>query len=284
MKKLSTALLLSALTLAILGATATQASAAGNYIPAFSKVGNDKGPVFKDGCLVLGNQVKSGECVYGNPSSETTVVIFGDSHALHWTPALLKVAERKNWRLIALLRGNCTPALVNTDRLCNKWRRNSLARIASTKPSLVILGTNTGRNVLVKADNGRTLDRRASDRVLQAGMVTVMRKMLTDGSKVTLMRDLALAPLDPSPCVQQNPGNPGRCSFRAIRPFWMAFDFKAARKMKRVQLLDPLPKVCPGGTCKVTSGRILKFRDRFHMSATYAVTLSNWLGSRLQKP
>jgi hypothetical protein len=26
------------------------------------------------------------ECVYGNPSSKTTVVLFGDSHAMQWFP------------------------------------------------------------------------------------------------------------------------------------------------------------------------------------------------------
>jgi hypothetical protein len=64
----------------------------------------------------------------------------------------------------------------------------------------------------------------------------------------------------------------------------MAFDYKAARRMKRVQMIDPLQKVCPRGSCQATSGRILKFRDRFHLSATYAVTLSGWLGRRLPNP
>jgi len=279
-----TSLLLAAALLGIFAAPAVQGGEANRFVPSFAEVQSDKGPVFSDGCLILGNRVNSGRCVYGQPKSKKVVVVFGDSHALHWTPALLRIATIKRWRLVALLRANCTSALVDTDPICNEWRRNSLARIKKLEPSLVILGTNTGRNVLVRDGSGGTLKRRASERVLQAGMVSTMKEMLDTGAKVTLMRDLALAPFDPSSCVQQNPGNLGRCSFRAVRPFWMAFDFKAARQVNRVQMIDPLPKVCPGGICRATSGKYLKFRDRFHLSATYAATLSGWLGRRLQSP
>jgi hypothetical protein len=64
----------------------------------------------------------------------------------------------------------------------------------------------------------------------------------------------------------------------------MAFDNRAARAFRRVQVIDPLPKVCPRGTCPATWKRILKFRDNAHLSATYAAALSDWLNRRLQKP
>lgn len=280
---LATLVLGGAFLLSDFGGPVGESDAAAGYVPAFSKVQRDKGPVFHQGCLIYGNKVKSGRCVYGNPRSQKVVVVFGDSHALQWTPALLRIAKQRNWRLIALLRGNCTPALVRIDAQCDRWRRNSLDRIRRTRPDLVILGTNTGKSVVVQKA-GRSLSRKASDRVLQAGMVTTMRALLNTGSKVTLMRDLVLAPFTPSDCVQQNPGRPGLCSFKARRPYWLSFDYKAARRMNRVRVIDALPKVCAGGTCRATSGRILKYRDRFHLSATYVRTLSGWLGHRLRNP
>jgi hypothetical protein len=284
LKIVSTSIILAAAVLGILAVPAVQGDVANLFVPSFTEVQNDKGPVFRDGCLVLGNRVNSGPCVYGNPRSKKVVVVFGDSHALHWTPALLRIAETRDWRLIALLRANCTSALVDTDRICNRWRRNSLARMAELKPSLVILGTNTGRNVLVRDGRGRTLDRKASDQKLTAGMVTTAKRMLANGSKVTLIRDLFTAPFDPSGCVQQNPVNPSVCNFRAVRPNWLSFDYRAARRIRQVQVVDPLARICPGGTCQATSGRVLKFRDRAHLSATYVATLSGWLDRRLQKP
>jgi hypothetical protein len=275
---LSTAVLLSDL-----GGGVDRSAAASGFKPAFSRVQRDKGPIFRQGCLITGPKVRSGRCVYGNPRSRTVVVVFGDSHALQWTPALLKIAKRRNWRVVALLRGNCTPALAPVDRLCDEWRRNSLDRIGKLKPDLVILGTNTGRSVLARKA-GRTLNRVASGRVLQAGMVKTMKRLLNWGSQVTLMRDLVVAPFDASVCVMENQANPASCSFTANRPGWLSFDYKAARKMSRVQIIDALPKVCAGGVCRATSGRILKFRDRAHLSATYVATLDRWLGRRLQRP
>ncbi|MEX0620137.1 MAG: SGNH hydrolase domain-containing protein [Solirubrobacterales bacterium] len=275
---------LAAMLLGTIAVSAVAGGATDRFVPSFARVQSDKGAIFRDGCLILGNEANSGPCVYGEPKSRKVVFVFGDSHALHWTPALLKIADRRGWRLIALLRADCTSALVNTDPICNRWRRNSLTRITRVKPSLVILGTNTGKKVLVRDETGSTLNRQASDRVLQAGMATTMKKMLRTGSKVTLMRDLVLAPFPPSSCVRKNPGNPNRCSFRAFRPLWRSFDYKAARRFKRVQIIDPLSKVCPRRRCSATYGRYLKFRDRSHLSATYAATLSGWLGRRIQNP
>jgi hypothetical protein len=289
LKKLVPSAILAALALAgllllsDLGGSVRPSEAASGFRPGFASVQRDKGPVFRQGCLVVGSTVRSGPCVYGNPESDKVVVVFGDSHALQWTPPLLRIAQRRDWRVIALLRGNCTPALARIDAQCDRWRQHSLRRIRSVKPSLVILGTNTGKKVQVRK-NGRLLNRRASDRVLQAGMARTMRKLLNLGADVTLMRDLVLAPFTPSDCVRQNPRRPAKCAFRAKRPFWLSFDFKAARRMSRVQMIDPLPKVCPRNRCTATSGRILKFRDRFHISATYAATLTNWLERRLQNP
>jgi hypothetical protein len=267
----------------LLGDDPSRGGEPGRYLPSFSAVGEDRGEVYDAGCLVQFDQTRSGRCVFGSPRAKKTVVVFGDSRALHWTPALIPLAKRKGWRVVALLRANCTPALVNSKPACNQWRRNSLGRIARIKPSLVVLGTSTGGGVRVSA-NGKTLSRRKSDPLLQKGLRTTMDKLIDRGAKVTLMRDLPLAPFLPSVCVEENPRNPGRCAFKSSRPAWMAFDNRAARSIRRVQVIDPLPKVCPRGTCPATWKGILKFRDNAHLSATYAAALNGWLSRRLQRP
>jgi hypothetical protein len=283
-KLISRSLIFVALLAGIFGAVSAQADEVNQYVPSFANLLADSGQVGTDGCLVRFDDVISGRCTYGDPSSKKKVVVFGDSHALHWTPALLRIAERRGWRLVALLKANCTSALVNTKPACNEWRRNSLERIRRLKPSLVILGTNTSFNVRVADGSGGTLSRSESSRALESGMVTTMRRMLRLNAKVTLIRDLLVPPFDPSACVQLNPESPELCAFDAVRPYWMSFDYKAARRVSRVQIVDPLTRVCPGGICQATSGRILMYRDASHFSATYAATLSGWFGRRLQKP
>ncbi|HMT04002.1 MAG: hypothetical protein KDB48_10235 [Solirubrobacterales bacterium] len=268
---------------AVLAFSATAAEAR-SYVPSFSAVKRDKGPVFREGCLIVGPQARSGQCYYGSRKSSKKVVIFGDSHALQWTPALIEVAKRRDWRLIALLRGNCTAALVNVDAYCDRWRRNSLKRIRKEKPGLIIVASNTGPNMTIRR-GGRTLSRAAAERHLTRGMAKTLRTLKRTDADVTLMRDLAMSKnFLPSVCVSENRSRPGRCTFRAYRPPALSYDFKAARQVKGVTIIDPLVKICPQHTCKAVHGRYLKFRDRFHISATYSRLLDNWLASRLENP
>lgn len=261
-----------------------QTASARSYVPSFAVVKKDKGPVFRQGCLIVGKQARSGQCYYGKTGSERKVVILGDSHALQWTPALIEIAKKRDWRLITLLHANCTAALVPTDPYCDRWRRNSLARIRKEKPGLVIVASNTGPNMIVKS-GGRRLSREAAEPVLERGMAKTMRALSKTGADLTLIQDMAMSKdFLPSVCVSENRNNPGACTFRMHRPRSLAYDLKAARRLGGVEIIDPLPKICPGYTCRAVHGRYLKFRDRFHITATYSRLLAPWLSGRLQNP
>jgi hypothetical protein len=283
-KLVTASLVFAALLLGFFAASSAQGDDPGGYVPAFPDLLADSGRVAEDGCMIRFEETVSGPCVYGNPKSKKVVVLFGDSHALHWSPAFLRIAERRGWKLIALLKANCTSALADIRPACNQWRRNSLDRMRKIRPSLVVIATNTSFNVRVSDGMGGSLTRPKSGPALEAGMVETMRKMLRIGAKVTLIRDLFVPPFHPSACVESNPDNPELCSFDAARQYWMSFDYKAARRVKRVQVIDPLNAVCPGGTCEATAGRILKYRDISHFTATYAASITSFFGRRIQKP
>jgi peptidoglycan/LPS O-acetylase OafA/YrhL len=101
--------------------------------------------VYDDGCHVNYGESESGECIYGDKNSDSTIVLFGDSHAAQWFPTLEKLARERNLRLISLTKSAC-PAVVlprndkgaykNSD--CNQWRENSINRIKKMRPQAVI--------------------------------------------------------------------------------------------------------------------------------------------------
>ena len=241
---LATLVLGGAFLLSDLGGSVRSSQAAGPYAPGFAKVQRDKGPVFRQGCLVYGNRVNSGRCVYGNPRSQNIVVVFGDSHALQWTPALLKIAKRRDWRLVALLRGNCTPALVRIDRVCDRWRRNSLTRIRTLKPDLVVLGTNTGKAVVTRKGN-RTLSRTASGQVLRAGMVTDDEK----AAQLGIRRDPHEGPdrgaLHAFGLRETEPWSPGQMRLQGAASFLALIRLQGRTQDERVKTIDALPRICP---------------------------------------
>ncbi len=255
-----------------------------SFVPSFDVVKKDKGPVFTDGCLITGDQPESGECAYGSVDSPHEVVVFGDSHALQWTPALIEIAGQRDWRLITLLHANCTAAQVSVNPDCDLWRENALARIREEKPGLVIVASNTGPNMTVK-DDGETLSREAAEPLLESGMAETFRDLKKTGAEVTLMQDMAMSKdYLPSECVAGNRDDPDSCTFVMDRPPALAYDLKAADEVGGIQVIDPLEKICPGYTCSPVHGRYLKFRDRFHITATYSRLLAPWLDAELQNP
>ncbi|NQW74587.1 MAG: acyltransferase [Candidatus Planktophila sp.] len=104
-----------------------------------------KPTVYGDDCQVNYGEVESGVCTYGDTQSKTTIVLYGDSHAAQWFPALEQLARDRGFKLISLTKSAC-PAVhaprpdqgAFKERHCKKWRENSIARIKEIKPLGVI--------------------------------------------------------------------------------------------------------------------------------------------------
>jgi peptidoglycan/LPS O-acetylase OafA/YrhL len=244
----------------------------------------DKGPLFDDGCVLLHDETDSPECAYGNPDSGTTVVAFGDSHALQWFPPLMALAENRDWRLVGLVKAGCVVGMVRYERPCNVWRNKAMRRIIRReRPDLVVVSNSTGRRYQVVHD-GRRLDRRASQPVLIAGFARTLRRLVNAGSQVVVIRDQMLAPFNPPECVSQNRDNLRRCTFFSRRKRDRAFDAFGAGRVRDAKLIDPAGVLCPRHRCPSVMGRVLVYRDTYHMSATFARTLTPWLRRHLPLP
>ena len=104
-----------------------------------------KPKVNDDKCHVTHGGSVSGPCTYGDLNSKVTIVLYGDSHAAQWFPALEKLAIKYSFKLISLTKSACpsTDSVRPDDGAfkmadCAKWRKNSLKRIAQIHPEAVI--------------------------------------------------------------------------------------------------------------------------------------------------
>lgn len=106
----------------------------------------EKPKIYLDDCHVNNGETLSGECTYGDKSSDKTIILYGDSHAAQWFPALEKIAQSNGLKLVSLTKSACPApevkkvevgAYKNAD--CFAWRANSLKRIAEINPEAVIL-------------------------------------------------------------------------------------------------------------------------------------------------
>ena len=147
-------------------------------------------------------------------------MLFGDSHALQYFPAVERIALDRGWRLVHLSKGGCPPAparlrhpptLERYNRACREWRESALRRIAREKPFLVIAAGSTHYHVY---EGSRRLGRRGSLRALARGYARILRRLTALAPAVTFIRDSPRPPLDVAGCVAAHMGDLRRCAFR----------------------------------------------------------------------
>lgn len=256
------------------------------FSPSLNTAREDHGELVKDGCRAHGKRVEPLICEYGDKDSSKRVVLFGDSHALQWGPALIPLAKKRGWKLITLVRAGCPIADVKAETPCNKWRDRALNRIESIRPTHIILSTSISNRYRLK-HQGQNLSRRASETQLREGMVRTINRLkeiqsLAGGkNEVTLIRDQVVAPFVPAECLMSKRGRTSDCQFRNKRKFAPGFDWEAAKETGIGPTIDPTTALCDGEWCAPAKGRTLIYRDSDHITATYARTLSDWLYERL---
>ena len=223
----------------------------------------DRSRAYYDGCHLDFRATRSPACVYGRTESETTVVLFGDSHALQYFPALDAIARARGWRLVHLSKAGCSPVGY---RACRQWREYAFDRIARVeRPALVVVG-------------GSTHYRR---RHLARGYERTLRRLTRIAPHVAVIRDSPRPPFDVPDCVAHAMDDLRRCAF--ARPHGPDVISRAAARVDGVTLIDPLSRLCPRRLCPPVIGNVLVYRGAAHITATYARTMAAWLSRRLPR-
>jgi peptidoglycan/LPS O-acetylase OafA/YrhL len=253
----------------------------------------NRSAMYDDGCHLEQPQTElpdAPDCVYGDPSSDTTVVLFGDSHAMHWFPALHKLANERGWRLVGLSKSSCTPAeasiyngsLRREYRECDEWRDKALERIVEEEPDLVVTSGITTYSVM---EDGERMGREDGTETLREGLVSTLEKLRDTGARVAVMEDIAHPDKDIPECVSRSLDNLRECAIPKDR----AYDFpklntQAAEEVDGARAIDPEPVLCREETCPAVVGDVLVYRNGAHLTPAYARVLAPWLGERLPDP
>jgi hypothetical protein len=94
-------------------------------------------------------------CAFGDLNSKRTVVIYGNSQAQMWMPALVTIATDEHLRLVPVIKAACgdflDPGYVGPGRMagttCYQFAEHSAARIRALHPAALIIAATPG-NVL----------------------------------------------------------------------------------------------------------------------------------------
>jgi hypothetical protein len=223
-----------------------------------------KPKIYDDECHANYGDKTSGECLYGDKTSDRKIVLYGDSHAAQWFPALEKIANDEGIALISLTKSACpavevtrieSGAFKNSD--CNAWRKNAIARIKELKPEAVLMSS-FQHFEYPKSYSSRDLWWFEGQRTLYRSLVGSSPKLIYISDTPKPQRDIpsCLATAKTDECDGSERSDPR-----------VAGGFIA---------LDPTPFLCEDSCPAIVDG-VVAYRDASHISVDMSAALSDEL-------
>ncbi len=258
----------------------------GPVVPAPAQAVEDRGEVFERQCRELAPYDGTTSCTFGDPDGDVDVAIAGDSHAMHWVPALDRVGKELGWRVTTYVSAGCplTEARLggpeDAAAGCREWVGRVGGRLRDEGFDLVVVSTLTRD----------TRDPAAEPSWYPAGFRAFLTRLTAGGGPpVAVLQDVPRPSYTPDrevpECVAEHRGDLLACA--GPRADWVTPDpmTLAARQMggDEVTTLDLTDRFCDTSRCPAVIGGVMVYSERSHMTATYAKSLSPFLADRLAR-
>jgi peptidoglycan/LPS O-acetylase OafA/YrhL len=224
----------------------------------------EKPKIYDDECHVNYGETVSPECLYGDVDSKRNIVLYGDSHAAQWFPALEQIANEEGFALTSLTKSACPAAEVerpesgaykNSD--CFAWRENSIKRIVSLKPEAVIM---SGFQHFQVPNSYPSRDSWWFD-----GQRSLYKNLANSSPNLIYISDTPKPERDIPSCLASS--NKDQCDDAKKSDPRVAGGFT---------VLDPTPWFCDDKCPAVVDG-IVAYRDASHISLEMSAALSDKL-------
>ena len=257
--------------------------------PSLADARDDLPAPYVDGCHVGTDGVTSAACRYGDLNGSHTVVLFGDSHALEWWPALERLALQSGWRFVSYTKSACSPgdvaqweaSLKRVYTECQVWREDTLSRIASLDPDLVVV-SGTTPSPLVRPDGTLYTDAEGPA-VYTAGLARTLETLSQSAAHVVMLGNTPLSKFDVPVCLSAHANSILACSTpvaQAFSPTWHEAT-KQAAKNAGATYVDPTSWICSSSPCPPVVGNFLVYRDDQHLTPPFSEALAARLAMTL---
>ena len=247
-----------------------------NLTPSLTSVFGDEPSIYSNNCHVDFSSTAVKHCVFGDPTSNVVIGLYGDSHAAEWFPTFEKVARDRKWKLITYTKRGCPPVDLTTySRVlgkvytqCEPWRRNVLKKMVTDGVKMVFIGH---FDRLLAADTRLPMWQKDWRAALQGAIDALS----TRGIRPILIEDTPFPGQDIPTCLSSSYTNVGSCA--PIVSAAYRSDMQDMRRDFAAQGVDVLwvrNWFCTESVCPPIVGNILVYRDDNHMTVTYAEFLA----------
>jgi hypothetical protein len=257
-----------------------------NLTPNLINARTDKSDWLKETnpCSVDFAEVRVPECLGGDPSGSKLIVLYGDSHASMWMPAIDAIAKKNGYRveLYAKLACPLIEAPVWSYQLnrafteCTEWQQLVLPKIKNAKPDLLIV-TDQWKPAVINGEKSdfdtETLWAKEFPKAL-ATLNSYAKKLVVIGNNPSMT-------IDSINCVSRPGVTISICASVRTKA-----DNNAINKIERAATLaikatfiDTVSWACDAFMCPAIIDNKLVYFDQWHFTATYV----DWLTPSLAK-
>ncbi len=249
--------------------------------PSLGSARSDVAASYANGCHTTPYGRSIHPCVVGDPSGSIRITLFGDSHALQWLPALERIGKARHWKIVTITKSACPSVDVSFQEpyfpgalpSCRMWRERGSRWIRSHHQDLVIISNSRGYRLI--DGRGSLIPASRRHEPWGRGLARTLETMPVD-QEILVLGDTPLPRVDVPACLRAHPKRIDACVRRRSRTTSEAHDVaeRAAADAHGATFGSLSLAVCPYDPCPVIVSDRLIWRDRSHLTATYARQLA----------
>ncbi|NGN94585.1 acyltransferase [Nocardioides sp. KC13] len=229
-------------------------------------------------------------CVDGDPDGNRTMVVFGNSHALHWIPTLNRIAKKHGFKTYFLVKNRCVSASITTDRggekdpytECDDFNRWAFKQYKRLDADLTVVSTAPPIQGVYDEDGSWVGERTRIDELMHPAYTDFLRRVDKHTGRTVLIRDIQGFDANAGTCLSRPGATLGDCLMGAVESRETSIDVQVrAAKQVGVDVVDMNSYFCWGGSCPAVVGDTITHYDGTHMSRQYAPRLAEPLARRM---
>lgn len=223
-------------------------------------------------------------CPLGDRRARRTVVVYGDSHAGVWLPALDRMGSDAGFRVVPLIKYSCAPFDVAQRHdgrpytSCPRFRRWAERKIARLDPAMVLVGYRGFW--AVDPTPGETVAH-----AWQQGARTAVRRLVRHTPQLVILGDVSSKGQLPRKCLRDPHADMGTCTTRVEPAVNQANRItQNVARAARARFVATQNLACAKGRCPLVVDKIVTYRDPSHLSMTWTNRIAVELRNRIRPP
>jgi peptidoglycan/LPS O-acetylase OafA/YrhL len=229
--------------------------------PPIDKLLGDRYDPPSEGCFAKRGDKKSQEiCPIYEGSDTRTIVVFGDSHAREWIPAVLWAASQDGWTVVPLVELGCGPSRYSD--VCDTYFHWAVREVQKLQPDVVFIGGQ------LKASNPQ------EEQETVAGISTLIAAVKPFTHNVIVIGDPPAQDQQPVDCLLGRHATLATCTWTLTDNQISVYE-KVARAAARggAAFIDTIGWFCFENQCPMVIGNTISYRDNDHVTQTYVLEL-----------